>query len=556
MHIQIRTSAPAPGPAPRPQLSQLPNQRPPQNIAIAGQPTLNQNQNSAVIPAVNNFQPLVGGQSQNIIRQPPPPLRRIDSRQTIPGQLPLRPQGNINQQYNPQPFTRPPQQQQQLQQSQPPQQLQSQPLQQLQSQQSQQQYQQQRPLNPNQNPNTYGQPRGPPNQQQYQANRPQFYPPNIQQPQNLQNRPPVRLLGGPGINQINPNTPTSQVQFRPQFAPQPRPIQPIRQIFQPQPPQHQAIRSQNSLERIRSQQEIIPIGMTSEIQKVKPDSPTQSSVTTEDDDDVIIRRAVTPGKTIDEEIKSKPETPTNIEEQPKPISIESLPAKINDAPVHHEVKRVEFNMSPQSNEIDTNKQQFEPLTDRRKVITPIAVTNGNVDNSYRQITDRQKTPSPDTLTSNLNLNSDQQKDASVLKANAIAINAATISNTEQHNKNVIVKSNPLSSISNNNSRPQSETVKENTNLPDLSVKSPSIQSISLKSIINPEKSAGLVNQKSTELKSATSLKDKEGGKITKSRLDTKTEAKQLNQTTTYKNSKNFTFKILNRLSFYLTVCNI
>lgn len=525
MHTQIRTPAPATATAPIPRLIQLPNQRPQQNIANAGQPITNQNPNpnSAVRPPINNFQPLIGGQPQNIIRQPPP-LRRIDSRQTIPGQLPLRPQGNINQQYNPQSFTRPPQQQQQLQQSQQPQQPQ------LQSQQSQQQFQQQRPLNPNQTPNIYGQPiRGPStNQQQFQQNRPQFYPPNPQQQQNLQNRPPIRLPGAPGNNQINPNTATSQSQFRPQFAPQPRPLQPIRQTFQPQAQQPQVLRNQNSLERIRSQQDLIPTGMASEIQKLKPDSPIQPSLTKEDDDDVIIGRAITPGKTDNEEIKNKPQTPTSTETgETKPSIIDSSLTKVNDVP--HEVKHVEFNMSPQSAEVDTNKQT--PNNDRKNVISQNSVVNGTVDNLYRQIPDRQKTPSPDVIPSKLNLNLDQQKDISVIKSNTVDNNvSATMSNN-----NMFVKPNVSSIVNSTNSRPQSET-KIATDLAAAKIVAENSQPISLNSIINPEKSSELMKKKPNELKKAPSIK--EGVKITNSRLDTKPESVLK---TTYKNSKNFVY---------------
>lgn len=500
------------------------NQRPQQNIVNTGQTITNQNPNlnSAVRPPINNFQPLIGGQQQNIIRQPPP-LRRIDSRQTIPGQLPLRPQGNINQQYNSQSFQRPPQQQQQLQQTQQPQ---------LQSQQSQQQFQQQRPLNPNQ-PNIYGQPiRGPStNQQQFQQNqqnlqnRPQFYPSNPQQQPNLQNRPPIRIPGIPGNNPINPNTATSQSQFRPQFAPQPRPIQPIRQQFQPQAQQPQVLRNQNSLERIRSQ-DLIPTGMASEIQKLKPDSPIQPSLTKEDDDDVIIGRAITPAKTYNEEIKNKPQTPTSTETvEIKPSIIDSSFTKMNDVP--HEVKRVEFNMSPQSNEIDTNRQQ--PNNDRKNVISPNSVTNGTVDNLYRQIPDRQKTPSPDAIPSKLNLNLDQKKETLVIKSNVVDSNIASPISI---NNSFVKPIAPSLVNSTTNSRPQSET-KSVTNLASAKVAENS-QPISLNSIINPEKSSGLINKKPNELKNATSIK--EGVKITNRRLDTKPESVLK---TTYKNSKNF-----------------
>lgn len=504
MHTQIRTAAPAPAQILRPQLNQLPNQRPQQNIANPGQQIINQNPNlnSAVRPAVNNFQPLIGGQQQNIIRQPPP-LRRIDSRQTIPGQLPLRPQGNINQQYNPQSFTRPPQQQQQLQQ--------------LQSQPSQQQFQQQRPLNPNQTPNIYGQPiRGPSiNQQQFQQNqqnRPQFYPPNPQQQPNLQNRAPIRMPGAPGNNQINPNTAaTSQVQFRPQFAPQPRPIQPIRQTFQPQVQQPPILRNQNSLERIRSQQELIPTVMASEIQKLKPDSPIQSIFPKEDDDDVIIGRAITPAKIDMEEIKSKPQTPTSTDtEEIKPSIIDSASTKIND--IQHEVKRVEFNISP---------QPIEPLS--RNVISPNSGVNGTADNLYRQIPDRQKTPSPDVIPSKVILSSDQPKEAPVIKSNTIANNVSA------------PKPNGSSTIDTTYSRPQSEN-KNTSDLATAKVVVEKSQPISLNSIINPEKSTGLINKKPNELKNSTSIK--EGVKITNSRFDTKPES--VLKTTNY-NSKNFVY---------------
>lgn len=219
--------------------------------------------------------PLPIGQQQNIVRGPPPQLRRTDSRQfmqaPIPGQQPtINPQQRPQLQQQPsvgqyQPGQGPPQR--------PPGPIPQQP----------QQFQP-RPINPNsapaQRPPLLQQPLNRPIIPNQPQQLPNTRPPPILRPQgqpiaNLQNPAAVR----PTIN--NPQRPAAPTPIRQQTTPYPT-LQSQNQIY-----------SQNSFEQIQSLQD--PNNMSADISVYRGEPPRSSSVlSNDDDDDVVMGKTASP----------------------------------------------------------------------------------------------------------------------------------------------------------------------------------------------------------------------------------------------------------------------
>lgn len=230
-------------------------------------------------PPPPNGQPPVAGQP-NLVRPPPPQLRRADSRTGLipPGQTPQQPQqqrpnGNPPQQ-PPSPFP---------QQGQRPPGPQGPP-----GQQAPPQFQPPRPINPNPGQQI----RAPlPQQQPPLQNRPPF-PANPQQLQ--QQRPPqIRPQGPIPTNPQQQQPPNGPPIFRAPVPQQQRPVgpPPIRQLSSEFTNDPNQLRSQNSFERLRTQQD--PMAMSAD-PALKGISRPNSVLSNDDDDDVVIGRSSTP----------------------------------------------------------------------------------------------------------------------------------------------------------------------------------------------------------------------------------------------------------------------
>lgn len=203
-----------------------------------------------------------GQQQQNPIRGPPPPLRRADSRQFIPGQPPIAGQPQQRPPLQQQPSAQFPQGQRPINPSaQPPQQYPQQP----------------RPQNPNSASNIR------PNNPLQQPNRP-VAPNQQQQPI----RPPIRPQGptqNPPLNR--PPVPQNQTQ------PQTRPTS--ASVRQPSPAYPQAPYSQNSAEKFQSSYD--PNNMSADISVLRTDQTRPSSVLSNDDDDDVVMGRSSPLRT-------------------------------------------------------------------------------------------------------------------------------------------------------------------------------------------------------------------------------------------------------------------
>lgn len=284
------------------------------------------------------------GQQQNIIRGPPPQLRRTDSRQfmqaPIPGQQPpINPQQRPQLQQQPSvgqypPGQGPPQR--------PPGGIPQQP----------QQYPP-RPINPNSAPA-----QRPPLLQQ-PLNRP-IIPNQPQQPPNSRPPPILRPQGQPIANLQN------SAGVRPPINPQ-RPAAPIRQQTPPYPTlqSQNQIYSQNSFEQNQSLQD--PNNMSADISVYRGEPPRSGSVlSNDDDDDVVMGKTASPMPT---PIKSSISPTAVLQNQPSLQRNDSKPSMpprppsstdFNRSPTPDSPKSYAENVLPKISENFQSKDQPRP----------------------------------------------------------------------------------------------------------------------------------------------------------------------------------------------------